>query len=156
MMRLYARVSTADKDQDPETQLPALLAANGPDAVKYVETASAIGKRPVWRRLLKEAGPGDTVMVWKLDRAFRSVADAANTLKELEARGVAFRTLTEGFDTSTSGGRLMFNVLASIAEFERDLLSERTRAGMARVKKYGSVSGRPIGRPAGWRKEVAR
>ena len=145
MHRLYARVSTVD-GQDPETQMQALKAANGPNAAVYEERASAVGKRPVWERMLREAVAGDTIVVWKLDRAFRSVADAANTLRALEARGVAFKTLTEGFDTGTSGGKLMFNVLAAIAEFERDLIRERTRAGLRRARAAGAKIGWPKGR----------
>ncbi len=142
MHRLYARVSTIDKDQDPETQLHAMRTqANA--GKEYVEHASARGARPVWSRLLREVEPGDTILCWKLDRAFRSVKDAANTLADLTARGISFRALTEGWDTSNASGRLMFNVLASVAEFERDILCERVKAGMARAKAQGKHVGRP-------------
>ena len=144
--RLYARVSTHDKGQDPETQMRLLRQANGPDSVEYVEHASAVGTRRVWTRLLEEAHSGDTVVVWRLDRAFRSLSDAALTMDELTRRQIGFRSLTEAIDTNTPTGRLLYGILASVAAFERDLLIERVRSGIARSKAQGVTWGWRRGR----------
>lgn len=145
-MFLYARVSTDDKGQDPETQMAALRAANGPGAVECVERApaGAGSRRPVFERVLREARGGDQVVVWKLDRFARSARDAYNVLAGLTERGVKFRSLTEGFDTSTPMGKAMFGIAAVFAELEHDHISERVRAGMRRARAQG--------RPIGWRK----
>ena len=145
MYLIYARVSTDDKGQTPENQLREIFLNIPPADPRrtYIETQSATKYRPEWERLLAEAQGGDTILVWKLDRAFRSVSDAARVLGLLRARGIEFRAVTEGWDTKTAGGRLMYNLLASFAEFERDVLAERTRAGMARARANGKHVGRP-------------
>jgi len=146
MHRLYARVSTHDKGQNPETQLRVLRDANGSDAVEYVEHASATARRREWTRLLEEAQPGDTVVVWKMDRAFRSLAEAARTMEMLNDRKIGFKSVTEAIDTHTPTGRLLYGILASIAAFERDLLIERVRSGIARSKAQGVTWGWRRGR----------
>jgi DNA invertase Pin-like site-specific DNA recombinase len=150
---LYARVSTADKDQNPETQLMALREfAQAQDwcATEYVDYASAvdISGRRAWAALIKAAAQRkiDVILVWKLDRAFRSVLNMASTVEQLRRYGVALRSYTEPWiDTSGTmpAGDLMMNLLASFAQFERSLISERTKAGMARARATGVRLGRP-------------
>ena len=156
MMRvgIYARVSTQDKDQNPETQLLPLrefCRAQGWEvASEYVDYASAtdLRGRREWRRLLDDAAKRrvDVVLCWKLDRCFRSVKDAADTLAQLRAWKVGLRSYTEPMiDTSSTSpwGELLFNLLAAFSQFERSLIAERVRAGMARAKKQGKALGRP-------------
>lgn len=148
---LYARVSTADKDQNPDTQLYRLrdfVSSRGYTVSdEYVDTASAtdFGHRTEWARLLKDGASRkfDTVLVFKLDRAFRSVKHMHDTLAVWEPLGVGFLSAQEGFDTSTALGRLLLNLLASLAEFELELIRERVVAGMERAKRQGRMIGRP-------------
>jgi DNA invertase Pin-like site-specific DNA recombinase len=151
---IYARVSTQDKEQDPETQLLPLrefAQAQGWDrAGEYVDHASAtdLRGRREWRRLLDDAARRrvDVILCWKLDRCFRSVKDAADTLAQLRAWKVGLRSYTEPMiDTSSTSpwGELLFNLLAAFSQFERSLIAERVRAGMARAKKQGKALGRP-------------
>ena len=154
MMRvtLYARVSTSDKDQDPETQLMALrdyCRANDWEVVKeYVDTASARGfaHRTAWRELLDDSVKRKckVVLVFKLDRAFKSVKDMHDTLATWELLGVESRSLREQFETSTVVGRLLLNLLAAVAEFELEMIRERVQAGMDRAHRQGKRIGRPI------------
>lgn len=140
MLLGYARCSTAD--QDPALQLDALTAA-GCDRI-WTETASgAAADRPQLADLLSHTRDGDTLVVWRLDRLGRSLPHLIGLLADLEQPGVEFRSLTEALDTTTPGGRLVFNVFASIADFERQLVTERTRAGLAAAKARGRVGGRP-------------
>jgi DNA invertase Pin-like site-specific DNA recombinase len=148
---VYARVSTADKDQDPETQLLAVrdyCAAQGWEIVKeYVDTASAvdIAHRTAWRQLLDAAAKREfkAVVVFRLDRAFRSVKHMHDTLAAWEALGIGFRSIREQFDTTTALGRLLMNLLAALAEFELELIRERVKAGMDRARRQGKHIGRP-------------
>lgn len=148
---LYARVSTDDRDQDPETQLLALrdyARAQGWDVHgEYVDRAPAndLRGRAQWRRLLDDAAKRrfQVVAVFKLDRAFRSVKHLHDTLAVWEAEGVGFVSAREGFDTRTALGRLLMNLLASLAEFELATISERVRAGMERARREGRHVGRP-------------
>lgn len=117
---------------------------------EYVDHASATGdrRRVAWKRLLGEAARRrvDVIVCWKMDRIFRSVAHASRTLEDLRRWGVALRSYLEPWlDTSGTNpaGELMFNILASFAQFERSLIAERVRAGMARAKKSGVRIGRP-------------
>lgn len=136
----YARVSTPD--QDPQMQVDYLLKAGCEPAHIHVEQASGVAtRRPMLERALMDARRGDTLVVWKLDRMGRSLVDLITKLQDLERRGVAFRSLTEGIDTSTPGGRLIMHVMASLAQFERDLVVERTRAGIAAKKARGGWHG---------------
>jgi DNA invertase Pin-like site-specific DNA recombinase len=151
---LYARVSTRDKEQNPETQLHHLreyVATRGWQVVKaYVDQASAtnLRERTAWRELLEQVRKGglDLVLVTKLDRAFRSAKDTYDNLAYLDQHKVGFIATTQPIDTSTSTGKLLLGVLAAVAEFERNLIVERTLEGLARAKKQGKKLGRPSGR----------
>ncbi len=148
---IYVRVSTSDKDQDPETQLIHLrdyCIAQGWDVYReYVDKASAtdIAHRTAWRELLDDAAKHrfKTVLVFKLDRAFRSVKHMHDTLHTWEMLGIAFKSQREQFDTGTPIGRLMLNMLAALAEFELELIRERVKAGMERARRQGKRIGRP-------------
>ena len=148
---IYGRISTTDKGQDVETQLMALrdfCNTQGWEIHKeYVDEASAldIAHRTAWRELLDDAARRrfKVVLVFKLDRAFRSVKHMHDTLSTWEALGIAFKSLREQFDTSTALGRLLLNLLASLAEFELELIRERVTAGMDRAARQGKKIGRP-------------
>ena len=136
----YARVSTSE--QDPRLQHDALEAA-GCYRV-FTDTASgSLASRPQLDLLLDQLRPGDTLVVWRLDRLGRSVRHLIDQISALEGRGVHFRSLQDHIDTSSSGGRLIFHIFASLAEFERDLIRERTQAGLAAARARGRVGGRP-------------
>ena len=136
----YARVSTLQ--QDEALQRDALHAA-GVDRIFVDKASGKLESRPALDDLLTQARPGDTVVVWRLDRLGRSLKHLIETVGALEARGVAFVSLTEAIDTSTPGGRLIFHVFGALAEFERDLIRERTLAGLAAARARGRVGGRP-------------
>ena len=147
---LYARVSTRDKDQNPENQLiPLREQTDKDDVAEYVDYASANDSRGRvhWRRLLKDAygRKFERVMVLRLDRAFRSVRELLNTVSEWDSVGIKFISLREGFDTDTAMGRLVMTMLASIAEFELSFMRERILDGMARARGEGKHLGRPKG-----------
>ncbi len=153
-LALYARVSTRDKDQNPETQLLRLrdFVATHPDwhiTKEYVDTASAndMGHRMAWKVLNDDAlrHRFDAVLVFKLDRAFRSVKHLHDTLAVWDAVHVGFLSAQEGFDTTTALGRLLLNLLASLAEFELEMIRERVIAGMEWARKEGKAVGRPPG-----------
>ncbi|HEY5134647.1 MAG TPA: recombinase family protein [Candidatus Nanopelagicales bacterium] len=93
--------------------------------------------------MLGQLRPGDTVVIWRLDRLGRSLRHLIDLVAELELRGVGLRSLTESIDTSTPGGKLIFHVFGALAEFERDLIRERTQAGLAAARARGRVGGRP-------------
>ena len=153
---LYARVSTADKDQNPETQLRPLrehLAAlahkaDVEPAGEFVDRASAddLRSRRAWRTLLELAHHrrADLVVVWKLDRAFRSVLDGATTLQALRTAGCGIRSLQEPWiDTTTPIGEALYHITLAWAQLEQRQLAERVRAGMARARAEGKAVGRP-------------
>ncbi|MBX5466888.1 MAG: recombinase family protein [Firmicutes bacterium] len=150
-MALYARVSTRDKDQNPETQLMRLrdyAQAHGwTVAREYVDWASAgdFRRRTAWRTLMDDAAKHrfDAVLVFKLDRAFRSVKDLYDHLEAWSYLSVGFLSAQERFDTTTPLGRLLLNLLASLAEFEVALIRERVVAGMERARRQGKRLGRP-------------
>jgi DNA invertase Pin-like site-specific DNA recombinase len=136
----YARVSTTD--QQPQLQVDALQHA-GCYRV-FTETASgARDDRPTLAQLLDQLRPGDTLVVWKLDRLGRSLRHLVDTVTDLADRGIGFRSLQEAIDTTTPGGKLVFHVFAALAEFERDLIRERTAAGLAAARARGRHGGRP-------------
>ena len=136
----YARVST--QDQKPELQLDALKAA-GCEKV-FVEKASGAQRdRPELKAALDYMRDGDTLVVWKLDRLARSMKQLIETVEELEEVGVGFRSLTEAIDTTTAGGKLVFHVFGALAEFERSIIRERTRAGLDAARARGRKGGRP-------------
>lgn len=148
---LYARVSTRDKDQDPELQLEAMrdyARTRGWGGVEYVDTAAAgdLAHRTAWARLLTDAAQRriDRVFVWKLDRAFRSTLHALATLRDLEHLGVGFASLTQPeLDTTSATGRLVFTILAAVAEMERELIADRVKEGMRHAARQGKSIGRP-------------
>lgn len=136
----YARVST--QDQKPALQLDALRAA-GCERI-FEETASGASReRPQLLAALDYMRPGDVLVVWKLDRLARSMRQLVETVEGLGARDVGFRSLTEAIDTSTPGGMLVFHVFGALAEFERSVIRERTRAGLAAARARGRKGGRP-------------
>ena len=138
----YARVSTLD--QDPRLQLDALLAAGVPEENIYVDHASGTRQdRPALAVALSSATAGDRLTVWRLDRLGRSLPHLVTTVEDLGRRGVLFRSLSDPIDTSTASGRLMLGVFASFAQFERDLIAERTSAGLAALRAAGTALGRP-------------
>jgi DNA invertase Pin-like site-specific DNA recombinase len=147
---LYARVSTRDREQNPETQLLPLrewAVRCGYAVTEYVDQASAADftRRTAWTRLLEDIRRRrvDVVAVVRLDRAFRSVPELHRTLAEWTARGVEFMCLTQPVDTTTPHGRLMLTLIGAMAEFERDLIAVRVREGMRRAKADGKHIGRP-------------
>jgi DNA invertase Pin-like site-specific DNA recombinase len=150
MVAIYARVSTADKGQDPETQLRELreyCERRGWDVTaEYVDVgvSGAKDSRPQLNRLMADAKQRlfDAVLIWKLDRFGRSLKHLVAALGEFEALGVAFVSLRDSFDLTTPAGRLMFNIVASFAEFERDLIRERVKAGIANRRAKGYRVGR--------------
>lgn len=136
----YARVSTLD--QDPALQLDA-LAAVGCARLFEDRASGARADRAGLRAALGYARDGDVLIVWKLDRLGRSLPHLIETVAALEARGVGFRSLTEAIDTTTPGGRLVFHLFAALGQFERDLIRERTRAGLAAAAR-GRKGGRKL------------
>jgi DNA invertase Pin-like site-specific DNA recombinase len=136
----YARVSTTD--QSPQLQLDALKAAGCTKV--YTDTVSgAKSERPGLTEALSYVRPGDTLVVWKLDRLGRSLQHLIATITDLHNRGVGFRSLTENIDTTTSGGKLIFHIFGALAEFERDIIRERTQAGLIAARARGRNGGRP-------------
>ena len=138
----YARVSTTDQNLD--LQRDALEAA-GCERILTDTASGAKTERPGLKDALKECRKGDTLVVWKLDRLGRSLPHLVETVRELMAREVGFKSLQESIDTTTSGGKLIFHIFASLAEFERDLIRERTNAGLSAARARGRKGGRPKG-----------
>ncbi|WP_202814396.1 recombinase family protein [Aureimonas sp. AU40] len=140
MLLGYARVST-NEDQSTTAQARALRQA-GCERV-YEEVASGgRWERPELHRLLDHLRPGDTLVVWKMDRLSRSLRDALTILEKVEAAGAGFRSLTEAIDTTTPAGRMMAHMIGAFAEFERGLIRERTAAGLRQARAEGRVGGR--------------
>jgi len=136
----YARVST--QDQNPQLQLDALTQA-GCEKI-FVEKASGAQRdRPELKEALKYMRPGDTLVVWKLDRLARSMKQLIETVEGLQEQDIGFRSLTENMDTTTAGSKLLFHIFGALAEFERSVLRERTKAGLASARERGRVGGRP-------------
>lgn len=136
----YARVSTAD--QTPDLQLDALKLV-GVSRI-FVETASgARADRSELKAAINYVRPGDTLVVWKLDRLARSITQLISTIETLDKFGCGFRSLTESIDTTTPTGRLVFHIFSALTEFERTIIRERTIAGLAAAKARGRRGGRP-------------
>ncbi len=145
-MRLlgYTRISTAS--QDAQLQIDALTSAGVEvrDVFSDVTSGSkTAAQRPGMRRLLNYATAGDTVVVWRIDRLGRSLIDVLNTVNLLRESGIAVRSVQDGIDPATTSGRLMLNMLATLAEYERELIIERVNAGIAAAKASGTQFGRP-------------
>ncbi|WP_438266106.1 recombinase family protein [Bifidobacterium pseudocatenulatum] len=149
----YARVSTGDQTTD--LQRDALEKA-GCNRI-FIDVASgAKAHRPELDHMLDLLREGDTVVVWKLDRLGRSMQNLVELINDFDTRGVQFRSLTEAIDTSTPGGTLIFNIFGSLAQFERDLIRERTRAGLEAARARGRTGGRPASLDEKQAKEVQR
>ena len=149
----YARVSTPD--QKLSLQQDALERA-GCERIFDDQASGARTDRPGLAQALAYLRPGDTLAVWKLDRLGRSMSQLIEKIGELAARGIGFRSLTENIDTTTPGGMLVFNIFGSLAQFERDLIRERTQAGLRAARERGSKGGRrPVVTPDKLRKARA-
>src|SRR4051794_12742265 len=136
----YARVSILD--QTLALQQDALTAAGCEQL--YTDTISgSVTERPGLTQALSHLRMGDTLVVWRLDRLGRSLGHLINTIRQLQERGIGFRSLQEHIDTTTSGGKLVFHVFGALAEFERDLIRERTHAGLQAARARGRFFGRP-------------
>ncbi|MFB9285748.1 recombinase family protein [Pseudoclavibacter helvolus] len=149
-MRLlgYTRVSTTT--QDAQLQLDALIAVGVQKRDVFADVTSgsrAAVERPGMKRLLEHAVEGDTVVVWRVDRLGRSLIDVLNTVNLLRERGINVRSVSDGIDPATSTGRLMLNMLATLAEYERELIVERVNAGIAAARQNGTKFGRPLSDP---------
>ena len=148
---LYARVSTSNGHQDPEMQLRELreYADRRGWAIAEVYTDAGVSgakdSRPALNRLMIDAKQRrfDAVLVWKLDRFGRSLRHLVNALAEIEALGIAFVSLRDNLDLTTPSGRLMFQIIGAMAEFERALIQERVRAGLRNARAKGKRLGRP-------------
>jgi len=141
-------VSTAS--QDAQLQLDALVAAGVQNRDVFADVTSGSRtaiERPGMKKLLEYAEPGDTVVVWRVDRLGRSLIDVLNTVTLLGERGVQLRSISDGIDPATSSGRLMLNMLATLAEYERELIVERVNAGIAAARQNGTRFGRPLSDP---------
>lgn len=137
----YARVSTSDQTTALQTDA---LRAEGVDAL-FVDhgISGSTTSRPELDKMLGSIHEGDTVIVWRLDRLGRSLPHLVATVEAIHVKGVAFRSLTEQINTGTATGKLVFHLFAALAEFERNLIRERTTAGMAAAKARGAKIGRP-------------
>jgi DNA invertase Pin-like site-specific DNA recombinase len=141
MMLGYARVST--DEQSASLQLDALAKAGCDRIFQDVGVSETVTSRPSLDALVEALQPGDTLVTWRLDRLGRSLAHLIHLIMSLEGRGIAFRSLSEAIDTRTASGRLLFHVMGALAEFERSLISERTKAGVAAARARASILGRP-------------
>ncbi len=153
-MRLlgYTRISTAG--QDARLQIDALAGAGVQPRDVFSDVTSghrAGAERPAMKKLLDYAESGDVVVVWRIDRLGRSLLDVLSTVNLLRDKGVDVRSISDGIDPATTNGRLMLGMLATLAEYERELITERVNAGIAAAKASGTRFGRPPVDP----KEVA-
>ncbi len=140
----YARVST--KDQHLELQIDALTKA-GCEKI-YQDIASGAGtERPALNEMINHLRPGDVLVIWKLDRLGRSLNHLIGLVNDLMKKNIGLQSLHDPIDTTTAQGRLSFNLFASLAEFERDLIRERTQAGLSAARARGRNGGRPKGIP---------
>lgn len=150
-MRLlgYTRISTGA--QDAGLQVDALVAAGVQERDIFADVTSGrkeAAARPGMGRLLEHATSGDTVVVWRVDRLGRSLVDVLSTVAMLGERGIGVRSVSDGIDPATSTGRLMLNLMATLAEYERELIVERVTAGIAAARESGTRFGRPPSDPA--------
>lgn len=136
----YARVSTDDQNLDAQTDA---LQAAGAQRIFADKISGSMRKRPELDKLLDQLRPGDVIVVAKYDRLARSLRDLLDIVEAIKDQGAGFRSLAEDIDTTTPAGRLVFHVFASIAQFERERISERTREGLQAAKARGRVGGRP-------------
>jgi DNA invertase Pin-like site-specific DNA recombinase len=149
----YARVSTDDQSLDSQTDA---LSAAGTEKVFADKISGSRRARPELDRMLEQLRDGDVVTVTKYDRLARSLKDLLEIVEAIRERGAGFRSLAEDIDTTTPAGRLVFHVFASIAQFERERISERTREGLASARKRGRIGGRPPALSPAQKDEVRR
>src|SRR3954466_13182313 len=136
----YARISTTDQTLDLQRDALSLAECSK----IFTDTASgAQAERKGLAEALAYVRPGDTLVVWKLDRLGRSLKDLITRITELNDRKIGFQSITENIDTTTSGGKLIFHIFGALAEFERDIIKERTNAGLAAARTRGKLGGRP-------------
>jgi DNA invertase Pin-like site-specific DNA recombinase len=137
----YARVST--EDQNLHMQEDALKSAGCEEI--FTDIASGVkAARPGLHTALSHLRNGDTLVVWKLDRLGRSLTHLIQTVKDLNEKGIGFKCLQESIDTTTSGGQLIFHIFGALAQFERELIKERTQAGLKAARVRGRLGGRPV------------
>lgn len=149
----YARVSTDDQNLDAQTDA---LTAAGAERTFADKISGTARKRPELEKLLDQLREGDVVVVTKYDRLARSLHDLLDIVRTVQDAGAGFRSLAEDIDTTTSAGRLVFHVFASIAQFERERISERTREGLEAARRRGRIGGRPPALTKDQRDEVRR
>jgi DNA invertase Pin-like site-specific DNA recombinase len=140
MLLGYARVST--DDQDTAAQIAALEAA-GCERIFKEKASGGRWDRPQLQKLLEQLRPGDVLVVWKLDRLSRSLKDLLHLMERVDDAGAGFRSVTEAIDTTTPAGRMMMQMVGAFAEFEREMIRERTRAGLDTARQRGRIGGRP-------------
>jgi DNA invertase Pin-like site-specific DNA recombinase len=138
----YARVST--QDQNLSLQLDALESA-GCEIIYKEKISGASTQRPELEKMITHIRKGDTVIVWKLDRLARSLKDLLAMVNEFKEKKIGFISLNDPIDTTTAQGRLIFNIFGSLAEFEREIIRERTKSGLASARARGRMGGRPKG-----------
>ena len=136
----YARISTHEQTLDLQRDA---MHSVGVDCIYEDQLIGKSIERPELQQCLKALREGDTLVVWRLDRLGRTLRDLIRIVNELDSRGIKFRSLTESIDTSGPAGKLCFHLFAALAEFERELIKERTLAGLAAARKRGHVGGRP-------------
>ena len=144
----YARVST--DGQSVEAQVAALTAAGAEKVFREVASGAKTDRAQL-RRLLDALAPGDVLTVTRLDRLARSLKHLIETITSLNERGIGFKSITEAIDTTTSGGKLIFHIFGALAEFERDIIRERTQAGLTAARARGRKGGRPSVSTMAWR-----
>jgi DNA invertase Pin-like site-specific DNA recombinase len=138
----YARVST--EEQSLDMQINALERAGvEPDDIFVEKVSGAASKRPKLTEAIADLRPGDVFVVWKLDRVGRSMIDLLRKMQQIDDAGAKFKSLTEQIDTGTPVGNLLLHVLGAVSQFERDLITERTRAGVKRAQERGVRFGQP-------------
>jgi DNA invertase Pin-like site-specific DNA recombinase len=138
----YARVST--KEQDLSLQIDALEDV-GCSRIYQEQITGSIKERPELQKMLEQLRDGDVIIIWKLDRLARSLKDLVSLVNEIQEKGAGLHSLNDHIDTSTPNGKLTFHLFAALAEFERDIIRERTNAGLAAARARGRKGGRPKG-----------
>src|SRR5215212_7410112 len=136
----YARVSTDEQNLD--SQRDALEKA-GCELIFTDQVSGTKARRPGLDDALSHLRPGDTLVVWRLDRLGRSLRHLIDTVTTLQDKGIGFKSITEAIDTRTSGGKLVFHIFGALAEFEREIIRERTNAGLSAARSRGKTGGRP-------------
>lgn len=149
----YARVSTDDQNLDAQTDA---LSGAGAARIYADKISGGTRKRPELDKLFEQLREGDVVVVAKYDRLARSLRDLLDIVEAVKERGAGFRSLAEDIDTTTPAGRLVFHVFASIAQFERERISERTKEGLEAARKRGRLGGRPPALSDAQKAEVRR